>query len=552
MRAFRGTYLGVLIWSLLGGVLDAETFQCIKKIDAFDPADPTRQIGIFQPQSALEIEEFAPAAKMYRVFFKAPDGTEVHALCRPEDLGKTSPPPAGENAAEPTTETPSAPLSPNSSSQISPQNSSQPPIFTAVTQLDPSLWDTTYKKFALMHGSHGFLPPSLTDNSVSRSGETLTFMGNPVLETIVRFKDEKLQEMMLLLYGRGDAKRDLDEPKFKDLMKREEIFLDGWLKTKGVDAWVAENVADTKRKSWFKAPLRVDLEWSVTRNSSEKEGGFDVKKGFRTEFVRLVVSSYDGKQNIADLTKPNFRSSAKPAIIKLADLKGRIKREGNGDVYLDGVPMVDQGQKGYCVVASAERVMRYYGLDLDQNELAKVANTSTEGGTSTEAMFKALKKIGGQFSLGVRELKGFDFKDFLKEVESYNHLAKKDKKDLIELPRAGVMFDIGGIYRSMNADVLRQVRSKKLNDKTKFINDVADLIEKGAPALWSVTLGYVSETPRPPQGFGGHMRLIIGYNKKTSEIIYTDSWGVSHEFKRMPMDDAWFITDGLYSVLPST
>ena len=47
-------------------------------------------------------------------------------------------------------------------------------------------------------------------------------------------------------------------------------------------------------------------------------------------------------------------------------------------------------------------------------------------------------------------------------------------------------------------------------------------------AIWSVLVGRVKEKP-PVQGAGGHMRLIIGYNDKTSELLYSDSWGRGHE-----------------------
>jgi hypothetical protein len=46
------------------------------------------------------------------------------------------------------------------------------------------------------------------------------------------------------------------------------------------------------------------------------------------------------------------------------------------------------------------------------------------------------------------------------------------------------------------------------------------------------------------------MRLIIGYNLKTREILYSDSWGAGHELKRMALDDAWAITTGLATVEP--
>ena len=70
--------------------------------------------------------------------------------------------------------------------------------------------------------------------------------------------------------------------------------------------------------------------------------------------------------------------------------------------------------------------------------------------------------------------------------------------------------------------------------------------------LWSVRLGLVAEQPSLPQTSGGHMRLIIGYNEKTGEILYSDSWGAGHEMKRMTLDHAFGITEGLCTVLPGS
>lgn len=64
-----------------------------------------------------------------------------------------------------------------------------------------------------------------------------------------------------------------------------------------------------------------------------------------------------------------------------------------------------------------------------------------------------------------------------------------------------------------------------------------------------VRLGLVTEK-EIPQAFGGHMRLITGYNTTTGEILYSDSWGMGHEEKRMPASDAWAITMGMNSLQP--
>ncbi|MBR5050606.1 MAG: hypothetical protein IKX75_04645, partial [Desulfovibrio sp.] len=53
-----------------------------------------------------------------------------------------------------------------------------------------------------------------------------------------------------------------------------------------------------------------------------------------------------------------------------------------GGVWISGIPMVDQGDKGYCVVATLERLIRYYGGEVSQHELAQLFNTADGGGTS--------------------------------------------------------------------------------------------------------------------------------------------------------------------------
>ena len=64
-------------------------------------------------------------------------------------------------------------------------------------------------------------------------------------------------------------------------------------------------------------------------------------------------------------------------------------------------------------------------------------------------------------------------------------------------------------------------------------------------------LGWIAEeSGGQGQVSGGHLRLIIGYNEKTGEIIYTDSWGAGHEAKRLKWDDAWAMTTSLTIVAP--
>ena len=70
--------------------------------------------------------------------------------------------------------------------------------------------------------------------------------------------------------------------------------------------------------------------------------------------------------------------------------------------------------------------------------------------------------------------------------------------------------------------------------------------------MWALLLGRFPETPQVNmQNGGGHMRLIIGYNDQTDEIIFTDSWGAGHEFKKMKMSHAYQASLGLFVLKPT-
>ncbi|MDZ4386961.1 MAG: C39 family peptidase, partial [Moraxellaceae bacterium] len=194
-------------------------------------------------------------------------------------------------------------------------------------------------------------------------------------------------------------------------------------------------------------------------------------------------------------------------------------------------------------------VFRYYGMAVDQHEMAQVANTGSGGGTSPSEMLEALEKLEGRLRIRVRALEKWDYKEFTNMVNDYNREAKSNDKKEIDLNNMRII-DIGDIYASMDPESLKISRPvKNKSGYSKFQRMVADTIEKGVPLMWSVQLGLYKEGDLP-QSSGGHMRLIIGYNSKTSEILYSDSWGAEHALKRMPMENACSMTTGLYYLEP--
>lgn len=74
----------------------------------------------------------------------------------------------------------------------------------------------------------------------------------------------------------------------------------------------------------------------------------------------------------------------------------------------------------------------------------------------------------------------------------------------------------------------------------------------GVPLLWFCIVGKFPEVPpiNPPRRTSSHLRLIIGYNDKAGELLYSDTWGPGHELKRLPLEDAWAMTLGLHVLKP--
>ena len=111
------------------------------------------------------------------------------------------------------------------------------------------------------------------------------------------------------------------------------------------------------------------------------------KNAFRGEYIRVAVrpaAAETPAKALAAMTGPRPVSGGGEAKVTAnrADLTANVKREPGGLVWVDGIPMVDQGDKGYCAVATLERLIRYYGGTTSQHELAQLFNSDARGGTS--------------------------------------------------------------------------------------------------------------------------------------------------------------------------
>ena len=291
-----------------------------------------------------------------------------------------------------------------------------------------------------------------------------------------------------------------------------------------------------------------------------KSGGYRCSRCFEKAAcdIELVwgVDSAKAKDLTADYVKVTLAPKGAPGKSARAQAKAKpqdnVRRNAQGDVWIDGVPMVDQGAKGYCAAAVAERVLRYFGATVDEHEFAQMAKTTAGGGTLVKDMIAAVKALASRNRLAYQEIVslGSSRQEIEKDIEQYNKAAKRLRKSEVSLEGCyvGSTLMLNLVREKFEPDVLLAMRVKDGRYR-RFLTLVKAQIDKGVPVLWGVTLGLYPE-PGLPQSGGGHMRLIIGYNAKTHEILYSDTWGAGHELKRMGEDKAFAMTHDAFFLRP--
>jgi hypothetical protein len=377
-----------------------------------------------------------------------------------------------------------------------------------------------------------------------RGGERvkLSFLKQEVWEAQLQLASNRAARMDLSLYNRGDA-GDLTPAAFNSLLGRTQAALSNWTGVAGAMLPDQPGAMRSKvqRMAWQKPPSRLELEWSFTKQQIVKGKQVD----YRAEFIRLKLLPAAG----SNAAPPRVGApAAAKAGRTAAELKTHVRTEEGGDVFVANVPMVDQGDKGYCAAAVTARVMRYYGLDFDEHQAAQAAGTKSKGGTNSGSLIDGLKQIAIKNSLRVVVL---DQVEIPRLVTDYNRVAATAKKGKVSMG-TGHVIDVDKIYGDMEGELLRTVRTKRKDEVNRFRTDILKNIETGIPVIWGVYLGLVPEKFLTPQTKGGHMRMIIGLNKKTDEVLFSDTWGAGHELKRMSLSDAVTITRGLYVVKPNS
>ena len=316
-------------------------------------------------------------------------------------------------------------------------------------------------------------------------------------EASLDFENGRLIRATISLYNRGDS-GSLTVPEFEKLIQSSGRHLSQTLALSPKPQAPASG-AIVKSIGWlWTTPASVAL---LEHNDIKARAAKGASN--QTEFLRLKLAPAQNRDWNLGVTAVGSSTTT----VTKASLAKHIRRTPEGAVFIQGIPMVDQGDKGYCVVASCQRLFEFYRIPCDQHELAQLVRTTADGGTNSRLMEAGLGKIDSHFKTRFKAL----------------------------------------ISPGMDA------RDRQKLDPARFARLIQTSIDEGIPLLWTLQLGRAPEIPplsANGQVSGGHMRLIIGYDPQASHVLFTDSWGAGHELKRMPLDGAFLSTDGLYTLTP--
>jgi hypothetical protein len=113
------------------------------------------------------------------------------------------------------------------------------------------------------------------------------------------------------------------------------------------------------------------------------------------EYLILELSSYAGTPAV---TAEDFTSA------KIAGrLQSHVKTSADGERYVSGIPMISQGDKGYCVAATLARVLSYYGYPVDMYAVAKLTETERFG-TTLDNVTSSIRRVCGSTPFRMKEL----------------------------------------------------------------------------------------------------------------------------------------------------
>lgn len=337
---------------------------------------------------------------------------------------------------------------------------------------DANLWDDSLASFQKRLGAK-FETTKLGDKFLSSIFLRGKLFGVDVEQMKIISDENSIEKIDIIFFNKGDSlyKKKWDAASLQKMRNDAKTIADNLTAKLGEPS--NERFGENKNRARVKA-------WKYKNHAFLLE----VKE---KEFIIIHIIAYD---KISDPEKSESTAEQSQQAVKKA-LLANIKKEANGDVYLD-VPMVNQGSKGYCLPATIERCMLYYGVEgLDMHKLAVICNTGVGGASTIEGSLENLKKSCGAYGLKF-ETCSMDFSNIVKRIDK-------------GIPVCWTLFHTNE-FGELKIDSLKNRKKTDFDEWLKLCRKKPKFKLKLDEQC-------------------GHICLIIGYNKASKEIAISDSWG---------------------------
>lgn len=211
-------------------------------------------------------------------------------------------------------------------------------------------------------------------------GPAVRFWGLSPLAVYLDYTREKLPKLVIELWNKGDAfQSSLDPRRAAAQIESKLAALQSVFRTSRQDPGASSVSA---------AITAVRMSETVTLLPNDLRVSLRYKNG---EYLIVEIESLDRLESLAPpvYDAASFEST----------LAGRVKSSEGGHRFVSGIPMIDQGEKGYCAAATLARVLQYYGYTVDVHALADLADTEAQfseydrGGTRRDDIISAMRRI---------------------------------------------------------------------------------------------------------------------------------------------------------------
>jgi hypothetical protein len=339
-------------------------------------------------------------------------------------------------------------------------------------------WGAVLHSFASGTPSASSLARSAGLNLEGRTGSASTYRSYPCgrasalgfpLEMVQLYAEADRPQKIVFTFSSLSPPCPIPHPTSKEIEKKYSAILEKLRATYGSPQWVS-------------AP--------------EKLGINDTLRTWNTGWSRVYLHNVKGNLVSVEVVAPSLTPPS-PTKVKIHP----PRRRNNNDIVLEAIPMVNQGDRGFCSPATIERIMRYYGIDdVSMDTLAVKAGTGRiENGTLREDFMAMLSRVSIAYHL---KLEIFDKPDTMKQI-----------------------------YRSIDRGVpviWNMATSQQIEDYVIKYNLSRTTTAPAPDRLTHETLKQLSSVGQ------GHTRLIVGYNAKSGEIAVSDSWGHGAECRWVP------------------